>query len=118
MLYEVITIRYVFNYEQKGVIDDIFSAHLTKYYKSDRRIRNTVGRVIRNIGIEGNVIIVGRGGVAITRDIPRSLHINLDAPMEWRAMRVSTKHNLSLEEAEKYANDVDKKRKQFSYNFV
>ncbi|MBN1951120.1 MAG: cytidylate kinase-like family protein [Bacteroidales bacterium] len=110
-------IKYVFEYEQKGLIDDIFSAHLSKYYKSDRKIRNTIGRVIRNIACEGNAVIVGRGGVAITRDIPLSLHINLEAPLEWRVLRISEKQNLSLEEAEKYAMDVDKKRKQFREYF-
>jgi len=63
------------------------------------------------------VVIVGRGGVAITRDIPLSLHVNLEAPLEWRVLRISEKHNLSLEEAEKYAKDIDKKRKQFREYF-
>jgi cytidylate kinase len=106
-------IKYVFDYEQKGVMDELVSSHLIKYYKSDRKIRNTIGKVIRNIGVEGNVVIVGRGGVAITRDIPQSLHINLEAPLEWRVLRTSEKYSLSLEEAKKYALNIDKKRKQF-----
>ena len=106
-------IQYVFKYEQKGLLDDIIVAHSTKYYKSDRRIRNTVAKVIRNISCEGYVIIVGRGGVAITRDIPKSLHVHLEAPLEWRVLRTSAKHNISLEAAEQYALDIDRKRKQF-----
>jgi cytidylate kinase len=110
-------IKYVFDYEQKGLIDDILSSHLNKYYKSDRKIRNTVGRVIRNIACEGYAVIVGRGGVAITHDISRSLHINLEAPLEWRVLRISEKNLLSLEDAEKYALDIDRKRKQFREYF-
>ena len=110
-------IKYVFDYEQKGLIDDILSSHLNKYYKSDRKIRNTVGKVIRNIACEGYAVIVGRGGVAITRDIPRSLHINLEAPLEWRVIRISERNLLSLEDAEKYAHDIDRKRKQFREYF-
>lgn len=110
-------IKYVFDYEQKGIIDDILSSHLSKYYKSDRRIRSTVAKVIRNIACEGFAVIVGRGGVATTHDIAQSLHINLEAPLEWRGLRVSEKHNLSIEEAEKYAKDTDKKRKQFRDSF-
>jgi cytidylate kinase len=106
-------IRYVFQYEQKGLLDDILTSHSTKYYKSDRRIRNTIAKVIRNIGCEGNVVIVGRGGVAITHDIPKSLHIHLEAPLEWRALRTSAKLDLPIEEAEQYALDIDRKRKQF-----
>ena len=110
-------IKYVFDYEQKGLIDDILSSHLNKYYKSDRKIRNTVGRVIRNIACEGYAVVVGRGGVAITRDISHSLHINLDAPLEWRVLRISEKNLLTLEDAEKYAHDIDRKRKQFREYF-
>lgn len=110
-------IKYVFDYEQKGIIDDILSAHLNKYYKSDRKIRNTIRKVIRNIAYEGHAVIVGRGGVAITHDIVKSLHINLEAPLEWRVLRTSEKQCLSLEEAEKYTLDIDKKRKQFREYF-
>jgi cytidylate kinase len=106
-------IQYVFEYEQKGLIDDILSAQSTKYYKSDRKIRNTIGRVVRNMGCEGYVIIVGRGGVAITRDILKSLHIHLEAPLEWRVIRTCAKFNMDPEEAERYILDVDRKRKQF-----
>jgi cytidylate kinase len=106
-------IQYVFKYEQKSLLDDILTAHSTKYYKSDRRIRNTIAKVIRNISCEGNVIIVGRGGVAITHDIPKSLHINLEAPIEWRSLRTSAKYDMSIEDAEQYALDIDRKRKQF-----
>jgi cytidylate kinase len=110
-------IKYVFDNEQKGFIDDIFSAQLNKYYKSDRKIRNTINRVIRNIANEGYALIVGRGGVAITRDIPKSLHVSLEAPLAWRATRVSEKHELSLEEAVKYARDIDRKRLLFRESF-
>lgn len=110
-------IKYVFDYEQKSIIDDILSAQSSKYYKSDRRIRNTIARVIRNMAIEGRMIIVGRGGVAITRDMPRSLHIDLEAPLEWRVVRTAEKYALSLEQAEKAVIDIDKKRKQFREYF-
>jgi cytidylate kinase len=106
-------IKYIFDYEEKGVIDTILEAHLTKYYKSDRKIRSTIAKVISNIACEGYVVIVGRGGVALTHTIAKSLHISLEAPLEWRILRISNKHNLSSEEAMKYIMDVDKKRKQF-----
>ena len=110
-------IRYVFQYEQKGMIDEILSAQLTKYYKSDRKIRGTIARVIRNIACEGYVVIVGRGGVSITHDIHKSLHVMLEAPLEWRSLRVSEKYNISQEEARKECFDTDKKRQQFRESF-
>lgn len=110
-------IKYVFQYEKKTVFDDILSSQSRKYYKSDRKIRKTVARVIRNIASEGNVVIIGRGGVAITKDIERSLHIKLEAPMEWRVLRASEKYCMSVEQARKKAVEIDKKRKEFRNYF-
>lgn len=106
-------IQYVFEYRQHGVLEDLLLSHSRKFYKTDRKIRNTIARVIRNFAEEGNAIIVGRGGVSIVHDIPKSLHIHLEAPLEWRALRTSEKHNISIEEARKYAINIDAKRKQF-----
>lgn len=110
-------IKYVFQYEQKSMVDDIISAQFNKYYKSEKKILNTVARVIRNMAADGHVIIVGRGGVAITHDISRSLHIMLEAPLEWRTVRIAENFKISLEEARKAALDVDKKRKDFREYF-
>ena len=106
-------IKYVFDYEKKSFFDEILTSQSRKYYKSDRRIRKTIATVIRNIACEGNVIIIGRGGVAITRDIIKSLHIQIEAPLEWRAVRVSEKYCMTMEDAKKYALEIDKKRQQF-----
>ncbi len=106
-------IQYVFDYKTHGVLEDLLLSYTKRFYKPDRKIRNTIAKVIRNFADEGNAVIVGRGGVAITRDIPKSLHIQLEAPLEWRALRTSEKHNLSIEEAQKYCLEIDKKRAQF-----
>jgi cytidylate kinase len=106
-------IKYVFEYQKKSMFDEILSSQSKKYYKSDRAIRKTIADVIRNIANEGNVVIVGRGGVSITRDIEKSFHIQLEAPLEWRAIRVSEKFCMSIEEAKKYATDIDIKRREF-----
>jgi cytidylate kinase len=111
-------IQYVFDYEQKGILDDILKAQGQRYYKNDRKIRNTIGNVIRSFGIQGNVIIVGRAGVVLTKDIPRSLHVNLEAPLDWRTVRTSEKQCLDMDKARKYALDMDKKREQFRDYYV
>ncbi len=106
-------IQYVFEYKQFGVIEDLLLSHSRKFYKTDRQIRNTVAKVIKNFATEGNAIIIGRGGISLTRDIPKSMHFHLIAPLEWRALRTSEKHSLTLEDAKKYCIDIDKKRQQF-----
>ena len=106
-------IKYVFNYKKKGFFDQILAAQAKKYYQSDKKIRKSISNVIKAIATEGYVVIVGRGGAAIAKNIPNSLHIKLQAPIEWRAKYVSEKHKISIEEAKKICIDWDKKRKQF-----
>ncbi len=106
------TIKQVFE-EKRGILDEILSSQASKYYKSDHKILNTTGKIIRSMANHGNVIVVGRGGIAFTRDIPKSLHIFLEAPLEWRIARLSEKYKLSHEEAKKYAIETDKRREQY-----
>ncbi len=106
-------ISYALEAKKKTMMDDILQSFSNKYYKSDRIIRKTVKDVIRSIACHGRVVILGRGGVAITRDIPRSLHINLEAPLEWRALRISEKLDIEQKEAESYILEIDKKRVEF-----
>ena len=106
-------IQHVFDYKKRGILEDLLLAQSKDYYKSDMKIRTTIAKVIRNFANAGNAIIVGRGGVAITRDIPRSLHVYLEAPIEWRALRVADKHNFTIDQARSYAQNIDKKRSSF-----
>ena len=106
-------IQHVFDYKSRGVLEDLLLAQSKDYYKSDMKIRTTIAKVIRKFANDGNAIIVGRGGVAITRDIPKSLHIFLEAPMEWRALRVAEKNNITIDQARGYAQNIDKKRSHF-----
>jgi len=110
-------IKYVFEYKQRSLIDEVLFAQLNKYYKSDRKIRNTIAKVIRNMACEGHVVIVGRGGVAITHDMAKALHIMLEAPLNWRSLHISEKNNISQEEARKECIEIDKKRQQFREYF-
>ena len=106
-------IRHVFDYKSRGILEDLLLAQSKNYYKSDMKIRTTIAKVIRNFANAGNAIIVGRGGVAITRDIPKSLHIFLEAPLEWRALRVADKNKITIDQARHYAQGIDKKRSAF-----
>lgn len=103
-------IRDVANKDHTNVIDDILLAFSNKYYPGDLKIKKTIGEIIREYAKIGRVIVVGRGGVAICRDMPKSLHIKLFAPFEWRVNDVSKRQMITLEEAEKRIKDIDHKR--------
>jgi cytidylate kinase len=110
-------IAYVFKYQERNALGDIFASYANKYYKSDRKIRKTIADVIRSIAAEGNIIIIGRGGVVLTKDIMKSLHISLEAPLEWRSLMISERYDLSFAEARKSVIEMDKKRERFRESF-
>lgn len=104
-------LRYVFEAEQKSVIDEVIAAMSTRYYKSDRKIRKTIREVIENLASIGHAIIIGRGGVAITNDFPNSLHVRFFATQNWRLQGIMKRHDFRTEkEAFNHMRYVDKKR--------
>lgn len=111
-------IEYVFKYEKKSAIDEILGALSSKYYKSDRRIRNTIKKVIQTIGMEGNSVILGRCGAVITKNVSRSLHVRVIAPIEWRTEVIKKRFNLTDKKAREYIDDIDKKRAQLKNNLA
>jgi cytidylate kinase len=69
--------------------------------------------VIRNYAESGNVVLVGRAGFLLTRHIPRSLHVKLIAPLEWRTEKIAERMQISYQEARKKVNDMDQERNLF-----
>jgi cytidylate kinase len=81
---------------------------------SDLRVKKAIKDVVLSMCKEGYLILVGRGGVSIAKDIPDALHVRLVAPFEWRVENVKKKKSLTLEKAEEYVIDTDEKR----YNLI
>jgi cytidylate kinase len=107
----------IFKAEKKGLIEDMLSSMSRRYYKSDWKIRETIREVIKSFADHGYVIIVGRAGVAITQKFPKSLHIKLHAPQEWRINVVRNKQNLSDNEAREFVKDTDDSRHRLLSDF-
>lgn len=104
-------IRKIFNDEKRGAIDEILNAFSDKYYYSDRKILMTLDKVILDFAMHGNVVIIGRGGMAVTRHLPLGVHIRLFAPLEWRIQRLLNSGLCkTMEEAKKLSNQIDFKR--------
>jgi len=63
---------------------------------------------IINIGYKkGNVVIVGRGGMAALQDKPDVLHVRILAPVALRVQRLMQRERLSQEEAQKKIRERD-----------
>ncbi|MDP4223147.1 MAG: cytidylate kinase-like family protein [Bacteroidota bacterium] len=87
-------------------------------FVSDLRVRKAIKDVVLSICKEGFVVLVGRGGVSIARDIKDSLHIRLTAPFYWRVENVMKKKNMTIEAAEEYVVDTDEKRYDLIQTFL
>jgi cytidylate kinase len=61
----------------------------------------------------GNVVIVGRGGQAILRDMPDVLHVRLEAPEGTRIRRIMEQENCSFSQAYQLMVDRDRAAQQY-----
>lgn len=103
-------INHVIYSEDKGFFRDLMLSFGEKYYESDVRVKKTLAELITDFASKGNVIVVGIGGVAITRNIERSLHIKLHAPYKFRLESVMKQENMSRERAREYMDETDVNR--------
>jgi cytidylate kinase len=64
--------------------------------------------IILNYALKDNVIIVGRGGNFLLRDVPFALSVRIIAPLEQRLEAIMKRENLSKSAAELLVKKVDK----------
>lgn len=87
-------------------------------YISDQRVKKAVRDVVLSICKEGYVVLVGRGGVSIARDVTDALHVKISAPFYWRVQNVMKKKEMDIETAEKYVIETDEKRHNTILSFL
>ena len=97
--------------EDKGFFRDLMLSFGEKYYNSDVKIKKTIAELIHESASGGNVIIVGLGGVALTKGIDKSLHIKLRANIKNRLKVVMKNEKMNSEEAREYMEETDVNRK-------
>jgi len=102
---------------EKGMLHDLVASFTETNFVRNAKIKKTIYDVIRNLACEGHVVIVGRGGGAIVWDIPKSLHIYLEAPLSWKTNVISNQKGISIAEARKFVIESDMQRKRFRDSF-
>lgn len=105
------------DYRTRGFFENLALFFSDEFYPGDVKIKNTIAKFIYNAASEGNVVIVGRAGESITKNFEKSLHIKLQAPLEWRAKQVADSYGMSLVDAKKEVIEMDKRRTQFRNYF-
>lgn len=99
--------------KEAGMLHDLVASFTEPYHVRNASIKKVVYEVIRHLAEVGHVIVVGRGGGTIAWNIPRSLHIYLEAPLSWKAEVVSSQRHIPAAEARKFVLDRDLQRQKF-----
>jgi cytidylate kinase len=99
--------------KDRGIMDEILEALSSRSHKSDKKILKTMQEIIRQFAEQGHVVIVGRGGAVVSQHIRRSLHIRLEAPLDWRVEAVMKKLEYSREYSKQYIQNIDEQREMY-----
>ena len=67
--------------------------------------------IILSYALKDNVVIVGRGGNFLLRDVPYSLNVRIVAPLDQRLDAIMKRENLSRSAAELFVRKIDKEMK-------
>jgi len=104
-------IDHVLHSGDKGFFRDLMLSFGERYYESDIKVKKTIAGLLTDFSAKGRVVIVGLGGVAITKNIEKSLHIKLYAPYKYRLKKVEKRENLNTEKAMELMDESDVNRK-------
>lgn len=81
--------------------------------ESDFGVYKRVAGTIRALAEVGGAILVGRGSVFVTRDLPGGIHVRLVAPRRERVSRVAAMRGIPESEAEAFVRETDLGRASF-----
>jgi hypothetical protein len=73
-------------------------------------IRNKITLMVRTVAFEGHAIILGQGGTAATADLDGGISVRIEAPKQWRIIRVSKRDDMLKEEAAAKLEVIEKER--------
>ena len=105
-------VEHALNPHQRSLLED-FVASYSPDYLDDKKIQKSIRHLVNSYGQKGNLIIVGRAGVAVTRNMSNSLHIKLEAPLLWRAEYLKKSQGITMEEALARVHKIDQRRRLF-----
>jgi cytidylate kinase len=91
----------------------IFSLALPSFAVTLKDYVDMVGMVIRNLALEGDVVIAGRGGQVLLQDMPEALHVQVVAPIDHRAAVLARREGIAPEEASKTVRASDRTRRDY-----
>ena len=78
---------------------------------------NLIKGTLRAAYHKDNIVVIGRGGQSILREMPKALHVRIDAPLKQRIQRVHEQQKVNWEDARESILDHDDAAAQYLYQF-
>lgn len=94
-------------------IDELGLLGLKSSPQEQRAYLIQVERMLRELCVQGNVVIVGCGGQVVLADEPGVLHVQIIAPFEARVRQLMSEENITEEAAVKRLEKSDKSRAKY-----
>ena len=82
---------------------------------SDERYITTLSAIIRDLAVDHDAVIIGRGSQVILKDEPKAVHIMLVGPLEARIQYLARREGCSQGEATKRVSELDGGRCDFHH---
>lgn len=80
---------------------------------TESQVYRRVAETIRGLAQGGRVVIVGRGGMLITHNMPRGVHIQVVAPFEYRVEQMARTLDCDHKHAASEVRRIDQNRMSF-----
>lgn len=94
------------------------SLSFTEAHSADEtRVYKRVASMIRALAQAGRVVIIGRGGVQVTRHMPGGLHVRLVAPFECRLENYARQKQMVHQQAAPKLRELDHNRQAFYHRY-
>lgn len=94
-------------------MEEFFNSLSQVSENDEAKVYRRVAMTIRALAHRGRAVIVGRGGVYITREMPGGVHVRLVAALEHRIGFMMHQHGLTREAATVQVHELDRIRKGF-----
>lgn len=99
-------------------LKSIFAMFLDNSHAEETEVFTHMRTVIREFARRGNCVLIGRGTVFATQDLPNCIHVRLVAPYSFRVEKIMKVHSLSESEAKKYIELHQQQRDDFVRRFA
>jgi cytidylate kinase len=103
--------------EKSGFLDEIL-ATFSPYWKTDKDRFRLICKHMVSLAEKGNVILIGRGGAAITQAFKNCFHFRMYASQNFKIHSISQRLGISRDEAEALIQKKQKVRDAFIRDFL